>query len=623
MEAEASAGRDCASCGEAHEADVPCAPLDARVTIPPRGPDADPLVGTQLGSFRLVRRLGRGGMGTVYLGEHISIGSRVAVKVLHGHLSAYPELVQRFYVEARAVNLIGHENIVGIFDLNAATPRPYLIMEYLEGEPLSARVGAPLPAASWVPLLAQVCEALQATHQRGIVHRDLKPDNVFLVKRAGGPDFVKVLDFGIAKLTAGGVGPVTQAGVIVGTPEYMSPEQALGGQVDGRADLYALGVIAYQLATGQLPFTEEAAAGLLLAHTSRPPPPPRAVCPDVSPVMERVILRALAKTPAERFEHAHALRAALEAALVEEKRAGPSRPAPAPALEWPARVVTRPGAPPERLVCTELSRGGLFLRTEGALPPLFTRLTVTLDVAGAPPPLACEVVSHVTPEQAQQWGRAPGFGVQLVEGTPALRLALERLQRGEPAPAKDPEPAAVETPEVVGLMERLLPRLSGDHYALLGLGREAGMEAVRGRARELLAELGAASREALSRTRRGQVDMLLARVREAAETLASLARRAAYDAGLGNYAGVAWCLGAGLTATQLEALRADFLARRPHAAGAAHIHFLTGAALERGGQPAQALAAYERGLALDPLDLGLQQRYRVLRKALGPRGTPG
>ncbi|RKH33326.1 serine/threonine-protein kinase, partial [Corallococcus llansteffanensis] len=177
--------------------------------------------------FRLVRRVGRGGMGSVYLGEHESIGSRVAVKVLHEHLARYPELVQRFHAEARAVNLIGHENIVSIFDLNAAAPRPYLIMEYLEGAPLSAWVGTPLSAAAVVPMLSQVCDALEAAHARGIVHRDLKPDNIFLVKRGRGMPFVKVLDFGIAKLLDASM-PETLAGIIVGTPEYMAPEQSLG-----------------------------------------------------------------------------------------------------------------------------------------------------------------------------------------------------------------------------------------------------------------------------------------------------------------------------------------------------------------------------------------------------------
>ncbi|HZI12893.1 MAG TPA: serine/threonine-protein kinase, partial [Myxococcus sp.] len=324
--AEVSSGRVCVACGRWHGAEVPCSTLvrpdevggeGGRVRCALGVEEVDPLVGLTLGSFRLVRRLGRGGMGAVYLGEHVSIGSRVAVKVLHEHLARYPELVQRFHAEARAVNLIGHENIVSIFDLNAAPPRPYLIMEYLDGAPLSAWVGTPLPAAAVVAVLAQVCDALQAAHARGIVHRDLKPDNIFLVRRGRGTPFVKVLDFGIAKLRDAHM-PQTHAGIIVGTPEYMAPEQSLGRRVDGRADLYALGVIAYQLVTGRLPFTEEGLTAQLVAHQMRPPPPPRSVHPGVPPAVERVILHALAKAPEDRYPDTLALKAALQAALTEE-----------------------------------------------------------------------------------------------------------------------------------------------------------------------------------------------------------------------------------------------------------------------------------------------------------------
>ncbi|HZX42108.1 MAG TPA: serine/threonine-protein kinase, partial [Myxococcaceae bacterium] len=207
----------------------------------------DPLLGTTVGSFRLVRRIGHGGMGSVYLGEQTLIGSKVAVKVLHEHLASDASLVQRFYAEARAVNLIGHPNIVNIFDMNVVPPRRYyLIMEYLEGEPLSAAPAGPMPPERALPILVQVCQALQAAHARGVVHRDLKPENVFLCRRDG-PPFVKILDFGIAKLFGGETQEgQTHAGWIVGTPEYMAPEQGAGEALDGRADLYALGVIAYR-----------------------------------------------------------------------------------------------------------------------------------------------------------------------------------------------------------------------------------------------------------------------------------------------------------------------------------------------------------------------------------------
>jgi serine/threonine protein kinase len=601
--------------------------------------EEDPLLGTQLGSFRLVRRLGRGGMGTVYLGEHVSIGSRMAVKVLHEHLAAYPELVQRFHAEARAVNLIGHENIVSIFDLNSAPPRPYLIMEYLEGVPLSSMVGVPVRAEVWVPILAQACEALHAAHQRGIVHRDLKPDNIFLVQRAkGAPPFVKVLDFGIAKLIDG-AGPQTQAGIIVGTPEYMSPEQSRSQRLDGRADVYSLGVIAYQLATGRLPFTEEGTAAQLVAHQTLAPPPPHSIYAGVSAPIDAVILRSLAKSLADRYENALALKAALEAALAEELRGGPLEPPPPPPpavpspvretpsrrrarpVELPARVVLRPGAQPERLVCSDIARGGLFLRTQGELPQLFSRVQVTLELARGPLSSPCEVVRLVTPEQALLWGMAPGFGVQFVEPPADFKAAVAQLLKG----------GTGNTPQVVVehsgdteagvLLEGFRTNLQKDHYSLLTLQQDANFDSVRGRVRVALAELEGLRGRPLSSPQRSLLDSVLIRVRDAGETLTNVPRRAMYDALLGNFRGVECCLAAGLTVTQLEGLRRDFLTRRPNAAGTARIHILTGNAYEKNGQLARAVEAYERGLALDPLDLALLQRYRALRRALAQRAS--
>ncbi|WP_224365829.1 protein kinase domain-containing protein [Hyalangium versicolor] len=638
----------------------------------------DPLLGTQLGSFRLVRRLGRGGMGTVYLGEHVSIGSRMAVKVLHEHLAAYPELVQRFHAEARAVNLIGHENIVSIFDLNAAPPRPYLIMEYLEGVPLSSMVGVPVRAEVWIPILAQACEALYAAHQRGIVHRDLKPDNIFLVQRAkGAPPFVKVLDFGIAKLIDG-AGPQTQAGIIVGTPEYMSPEQSRSQRLDGRADVYSLGVIAYQLATGQLPFTEEGTAAQLVAHQTLPPPPPRSIFAGVSPPVEAVILRSLAKALTDRYENALALKAALEGALAAELSGGPfpepppppapvvapppvapppappvaapSFPVAAPAppvsapvhapppvpgagrdtpsrrharpVELPARVVLRPGAPPERMVCSDIARGGLFLRTQGELPQLFSRVQVTLELARGPLTSTCEVVRLVTPEQARLWGMAPGFGVQFLEAPPDFKAAVAQLLKGGTGNTPLAVTGQAGDAEASSLLEGYRANLQKDHYSLLTLPQDSSFEAVRARVRVALAELEGLRGRPLSNAQRSLLESVLTRVRDAGETLANVPRRAMYDALLGNFRGVESCLSAGLTVTQMESLRRDFLVRRPNAAGTARVHILTGNAFEKNGQLARAVEAYERGLAVDPLDLALLQRYRALRRALAQRAPP-
>ncbi|MBF5043735.1 protein kinase [Aggregicoccus sp. 17bor-14] len=593
------------------------------------------MVGAQLGSFRLVRLLGQGGMGSVYLGEHTAIGSRVAVKVLHRHLASDPQLVARFYAEARAVNLIGHENIVSIYDLCADRERPYLIMEYLEGQSLAQLLerGA-LDVEVLVPVLAQICDALQAAHLQGIVHRDLKPENIFLTRRGRDERFVKVLDFGIAKLYHRATRARTSVGLVVGTPEYMAPEQSTAGEVDGRADLYALGVMAFQLATGRLPFEAGGLTGQLLAHQTQAPPNPSDVSPRVPRAFSEVVLRALAKRPEDRYPDAAAMRAALEASLAAAPP--PARapapppppvaaPPPPPARAFqpvPARVRLPGVAAPVRMRCTELSRGGLFLATDASLPPLHARVEVTLELASTELPLTGEVVRHVPPEQSKAWGMAPGFALQLVEATPALRAAIGLLLKGDAPPP--PPPAAPEPAEDAALAAALEPyrrRGGSDPYVLLALPQDASQDAVRARAREARGELEALLKRPLPAAQRAAAEATLARVREAGEQLGNAERRALHDAQRGNHRGVAACIAAGLTVTRLEALRGEHLAASPAAAGRAHVLLLTGQAFEKDGQAARALESYERALALDPLHLELQQRYRALKRQLAARGS--
>jgi serine/threonine-protein kinase len=236
--------------------------------------------------------LGKGGMGTVYLGEHAIIGSKVAIKFLHPHLVGEKTLIERFFAEATSVNLIGHENIVSIFDLSMMPPnRWYLVMEYLEGVPLSTLAGTPMAPEQAVPILSQACDALQAAHAANVVHRDLKPENVFLVRRGGSNHFVKLVDFGIAKLEAQNKSKpgVTAAGLVVGTPEYMSPEQWVGEEIDGRADLYALGVIAYLLATAGCPSTSPRRWPTTTRPREKVPEPPRSAVPTLPEAYEAVI----------------------------------------------------------------------------------------------------------------------------------------------------------------------------------------------------------------------------------------------------------------------------------------------------------------------------------------------
>jgi predicted Ser/Thr protein kinase len=283
----------------------------------------DPLVGTVVSErYRVVRKVGEGGMGAVYQAEHALIGKRVALKVLFADLSRRPELVARFLQEAKSASRIGHENVIDISDFGQ-TPEGlvYIAMEFLEGEDLG-RVLKSERTLPWLrarPILMQIAKALRAAHGQGIIHRDMKPENVFLVQREGRPDFVKVLDFGIAKVVSAeeNDGPrLTQTGMIFGTPEYMSPEQAQGQPPDHRVDVYALGCIMYHMLTGGVPFKADSFMGILTKHLLEPVVPPRQRRPDleIPADVEEVCLRALEKDRDRRWRDMDAFYRALGAA---------------------------------------------------------------------------------------------------------------------------------------------------------------------------------------------------------------------------------------------------------------------------------------------------------------------
>jgi serine/threonine-protein kinase len=278
--------------------------------------------GMEVGEYRVIRKVGEGGMGAVYSAVQPVIGKRVAIKVLAPHIAKNPELVRRFVDEARAVNKIGHPNIVDIFSFGwLPDQRHYFAMEFLDGESLADRMKrGSIPAAERRRLLRQICQALEAAHRQGIVHRDLKPDNIWVVKPQHGDTFAKLLDFGIAKLIvdAEGADAVekshrTQTGVVMGTPAYMSPEQCRGVAVDHRTDIYALGMILYEMFAGRLPF--EGSFAELLTHHLMSVPPPLAKFARVPPALDRLVQSCLEKDPAQRPQSAEALGRALEAAL--------------------------------------------------------------------------------------------------------------------------------------------------------------------------------------------------------------------------------------------------------------------------------------------------------------------
>src|SRR5512138_904973 len=270
----------------------------------PPGGAKDRLVGRVLGDrYRVLSRLGEGGMGTVYLCEHAVLERRFAVKVLRADLASDEELVDRFRNEAIAASRIGQENVVDVVDFGADEDGSlYYVMEALDGRSLGQviRDEGPLPVPRALDLLEQLCHALAAAHRRGVVHRDVKPDNVFLVRRADGGERAKVIDFGISRVPGPGE-RLTRAGAIIGTPEYMAPEQASGAAVDHRADVYAAGVLAFEMLTGELPLEAATPLATIAAHRTRTPDPPSRRIAGVPPEVDALVLRALAKRPEDRF----------------------------------------------------------------------------------------------------------------------------------------------------------------------------------------------------------------------------------------------------------------------------------------------------------------------------------
>jgi serine/threonine protein kinase len=273
--------------------------------------------GDVVGEYQITNKLGEGGMGVVYGAIHPEIGKRVAIKVLAPHAAAYPDLIRRFKEEARAVNKIRHPNIVDIFAFNHLPDgRHYFVMEYLEGESLASLLGrGSIPLHEVRQFLAEICDALRAAHDAGVIHRDLKPDNIWICQPYQAVSRIKVLDFGIAKLNDPIGGNATLAGASMGTPQYMPPEQGLGRAVDQRTDIYALGVILYQMFAGTLPFDGETAQEIVFKHVTEAPLPPsrhRSIEPSG---MEEIILECLAKDPSRRPGSVRELCARIEAAF--------------------------------------------------------------------------------------------------------------------------------------------------------------------------------------------------------------------------------------------------------------------------------------------------------------------
>jgi serine/threonine-protein kinase len=406
--------RRCPTCDNRFSPEAVFCPFDgAKLQTVARASGVDPLVGTRVeGRYDVVALLGEGGMGQVYEVRHVSLDRPFAMKVLRRELARDAELASRFIDEARATASIHHPNVVQITDFGSLPDElPYFVMELLRGETLGRviKAGGPIPAARAVRILEQIASALGAAHAAGIVHRDLKPENVFLVGgMAGGraSDDVRVVDFGAAKIV--GSSRVTRQGIVFGTPHYMSPEQASGQPVDHRCDVYALGIIMYEMFTGRVPFEADTYMGVLTQHMFVKPTPPSQVSPAARELgaLEDVTLRCLAKKPEERYASMAELAAALTGAVRRRDDGGVD------VMPRSHRDGGRASSPPRLALADELE------------PP-------TLEEMRAP------VDSLTPPKRSTPWLALVVIGVVLVVGA-----AWAMLGRAPPAAAVPPSAGA-------------------------------------------------------------------------------------------------------------------------------------------------------------------------------------
>jgi len=536
--------RVCPKCQQTVDGDDPFCPRDGtrllkRSVYAQIAASTDPLVGQRVaGRYLVIRKLGEGGMGDVFLAEHEDIEKRLALKVLKYEYSSRPDVVVRFKQEAVSASRIKHPNVVDVFDFGQVDDgRFYLAMELLEGRDLADVLAAEtvVPPRRAVRIALQVCRALAAAHAKGVVHRDMKPENVFLTMTADGEEIVKIVDFGIAKIRDLGTGAsvdrrrLTKTGMVFGTPEYMAPEQAAGREIDHKVDVYATGVILYEMLAGRVPFWGETFMAVLTAHLTAQPPDMRSLHPSlqISPELERAVYQALEKEPSRRFDSMAALTDALgatpEANLdipiplarptgreVAEKRAGRGDDQLARASTQP-ELATAPTEPPARVPARE--RGSV--KTLGVLAAFGLLVSFGAVVGGW-----------------RWWAArlpAPGLAQETATAMPSSGFADAAASAPEPVSTSRPSVVVSSEPEPSILIHvetcpagAVVKKREGESWFQVCATSPCDYPARRDERLELLAELGAmrGTGSVLARTPQ-TVTITLAAARSVAGTAAS------------------------------------------------------------------------------------------------------
>jgi serine/threonine protein kinase len=452
----------------------------------------DPLIGQVLHDrYRVERRIGKGGMGIVYLAEHVLLRRKVALKTLSERAFASEEMIARFHREATAAAAVGNEHVVGVTDMGQLEDGSYfVVLEYLDGVELGHAVAerGPFSVPRAARMVTQLCDALTAVHNAGIVHRDLKPENLFLVERNGDPDFLKVLDFGVCKVLdvlRSGERALTDTGVSLGTPQFMAPEQIQdSATVDERTDIYAAGAILYFALTGRAAFEDSTLPRLLMRICSEPPPPIRLSRPELPLSLESVIARAMALDPAARFQTADALRDALEPfARMDETATVQLKSRTPPALNasttsaFAATALSQDSTatldllPKRRLLASRVGRAAAFalvacalvaigvalaLRSpeaevttrEAATAPSSAAPTIELDLSPAlePEPAAKPLASAPPAARAEKVAKRAPAAVAVPQPVPSDPPVAEAAPPPEP-PAAEPPPSAPPGPD--------------------------------------------------------------------------------------------------------------------------------------------------------------------------------